>query len=62
MKTWTRVCIHTYTVMDQEGQSFTVERGKIYRTSAVYDDQTVTVFSSFWVRIPAWVFAGEEPA
>lgn len=62
MKTWRRICIHTYTVTDQDGVSFTLEQGREYLTSGVLDDNRVMVFSSYWVSVPLWVFAGEEPA
>lgn len=49
----------TYTVTDREGTSFTVERGREYLTSSEDADKRVMVFSTYWVRIPVWVFAGE---
>lgn len=58
METWTRICIKPRSVTDPIGQHFTVERGQEYLTSRSADGY-VTVFSTFWVRVPADIFAGE---
>jgi hypothetical protein len=59
MQTFHRICIQDHTVTDQEGTSFTVERGKEYLTSAE-DKGSVVVFSRYWVPVPATIFAGEK--
>lgn len=68
MQTFKRICIKDFTVTDSYGKSFTVYRGKEYRTSAVNCAPAigpdpvkdhVIVFSTYWVPIPANVFAGE---
>lgn len=60
MKTFRRVCIETYTVTDQEGTSFTLERAKEYLTS-LEKDGNVVVFSRYWVTVPVSIFAGAQP-
>lgn len=68
MKTFKRICIKDFTVTDRHGKSFTVNRGKEYRTSEVNNAPAigpepvkdhVIVFSNYWVPIPVEVFAGE---
>ena len=58
MKTFKRVCIEDYTIIDQEGTSFTVKRAKEYITGPEKDSALV-VFSQYWVMVPARIFAGE---
>lgn len=59
MKTFKRVCIKSYTITDEEGQSLTIERQREYLTSPE-EDGMVTVFSQYWVKVPVDIFAGEE--
>lgn len=68
MQTFNRICIKDFTVTDEAETSFTVKRGKEYRTSAVNSAPAigpepvkdhVIVFSNYWVPIPIDVFAGE---
>jgi len=56
VKVFERLCAEDYTVTDQEGTSFTVERGHVYTTSRVREDGLLTVFSRYWVEVPATVF------
>lgn len=58
-KTFKRVCIKDYTVTDEEGTSFTVQRAKEYITSSERDG-VVVVFSQYWVTVPVEIFAGEQ--
>lgn len=60
MKTFKRVCLEDYTIVDAEGTTFTVERAKEYTTSAEKDG-TVVVFSRYWVTVPVRIFAGAVP-
>jgi hypothetical protein len=61
MKTFNRICIQSCTVTDDSGDSLTIERGKEYTTSDVNAEGSVTVFSTFWVKFPASLFAGAIP-
>ena len=65
MQTFNRICIKDWVVKTHEDDSFTngvtirLKRGEEYLTSAVDDDQNVTVFSSYWFSAPVSIFAGE---
>lgn len=59
MKTFKRICIHDHTVKDSD-ESFTVNRGTEYITS-VEEGGYVTVFSTYWAKVPVSMFAGEVP-
>lgn len=58
MKTYNRICIKDYTIEDQEGTTFTINRGEEYTTSRE-EDNKVMVFSTYWVWVPSNIFAGE---
>lgn len=61
MKTYCRICLHDYSVTDDD-RSFTLQRGAEYLTSAKRDDGTVTVFTSYWISgVPVLLFGGEVP-
>ena len=61
MKTKQRLCGRKWSVTAENGDHFAVERGKEYTTTAwVHDDNTVTVFSNFWVRVPIGVFFDQD--
>jgi len=60
MKTFNRVCIKDYSIVDQEGNTATVEKGKKYLTSNVNSDGEVKVFSKFWVFFPFELFTVGE--
>ena len=57
MRTFERICIEDYTVRAENGDTLTLRRGEEYITSAERDGM-VTVFSAFWVPVPAAPFAG----
>ena len=57
--TFKRVCIEDYTVTDYEGTSFTVHRAREYTTGPEQNGEVI-VFSTYWVRVPVRVFAGER--
>ena len=68
MKTFKRICLKDFTVVDEMGTSFTIKRGKEYITSAVNEAPAigphprkdhVIVFSDYWVHIPIDIFGGE---
>jgi hypothetical protein len=58
--TFNRICIEEFTVRDQEGTTFTVERGKEYLTGEENEHGNVTVLSRYWVTVPVRIFAGEQ--
>ena len=69
MTTFKRICIHDWEVTAENGDHFKVERGREYITSAVNESPSigpkneegcVVVFDSFWVPVPANIFAGER--
>ena len=60
MITFKRVCIKDHTIEDTNGDSFTLKRTKEYTTSPIREeDNTIMVFSTYWVRVPVDLFAGE---
>jgi hypothetical protein len=56
MKTLIRYCIKNHTITDQQGNSFTVKSDREYTTSDVDENNTVVVFSDYWVRVPIEIF------
>lgn len=60
MTTFKRICLEDYTITDTEGTSFTLQRAKEYTTSLEREDGTVMLFSTYWVRVPVTLFAGER--
>ena len=68
MQTYKRICLKNYEIEDDDGKTFTLERGKEYLTSGVNAapsigpspiENHVIVFSSFWIPVPLSVFGGE---
>ena len=60
MQTFKRVCVENYEIEDPDThETFTVQRAKEYTTSAERPDGSLTVFSRYWVSVPARIFAGE---
>ena len=62
MRIMKRICIKDWEVTAENGDHFSVKRGKEYTTSENRKDGTCTVFSNYWVRVPISHFAGELPA
>jgi len=60
MKTFNRVCIEDFTVVDADKNIAQVKRGQEYLTSEPYDDGTVIVFTNYWFKVPLIHFAGER--
>jgi hypothetical protein len=64
VKTFNRICIEDHTIegigRDGEDVSFILKRGKEYLTSTEKDGH-VTVFTTYWLRVPVDIFAGERP-
>jgi hypothetical protein len=61
MKVVNRICIKTEEFVDGPDRHITLQRGQEYVTSANERDGQVTVFSAYWFRAPAELFAGPEP-
>lgn len=68
MKTFKRICLKDYEVTAENGDTFKVERGREYITSAVNESSSlgpepvkdhVIVYSDYWVPVPIAVFGGE---
>ena len=59
MKTLKQLCIKSHTVKDKEGNSWTAEQGKFYTTS-IPKDNSVIVFSNYWVNVPKDIFVEAE--
>ena len=69
MKTFRRICIKDYEIIDSTGATFSLRRGEEYRTSAINNAPSivgpeakeghVVVFSNYWVSVPVDIFAGE---
>lgn len=59
MTTYKRICITTHTIKDSTGAEMTLERGREYLTSEEKDGE-VCVFSTYWVYVPAVLFAGAQ--
>lgn len=61
MQTRQRLCGKFWCITAKNGDYFELERGKEYTTSKLYDDNTVTVFSNYWVpRVPVDVFYEQD--
>ena len=60
MMTFNRICLEDYEMEDGDRQ-FTLKRGQEYTTSPTREaDETVMVFSRYWVRVPVRIFAGAK--
>jgi len=60
MRTWNRICIKDFQISALNGDTLRLKRGKDYLTSDINDKDEVMVFSTFWVWVPVYIFAGEE--
>lgn len=48
-----QLCIKSFEIIAQNGDHWRAEQGKRYTTTVPSDEEeTVTVFSDFWVRVP----------
>jgi hypothetical protein len=60
MTTFKRICLRDHPMEDpRTGEQFSLRRGQEYITGAERADGNVTVFSTYWVAVPASLFAGE---
>lgn len=61
MQTKQRLCGKFWSISAENGDYFEVKRGKEYTTTAkIHNDNTVTVFSNYWVRVPVNVFFEQD--
>jgi hypothetical protein len=60
-QTFNRICLEDYPLVDEDDPTltFTLKRGKEYITSPERDGQ-VRVYSTYWVWVPATLFAGAK--
>ena len=58
METYNRICIADFTLKAQNGDTLNLQREREYLTSKE-ENESVTVFTNFWVKVPASLFAGE---
>jgi len=58
MHTFNRICIKDFEIKHDDG-IFIIKRGKEYITSPIDDDGNVFVYSTYWLSVPANIFAGE---
>jgi hypothetical protein len=59
MKTFTRVCIKDFEIVDLGDRKLTLKSGEQYLTSEEKDGM-VMVFTTFWVTVPAALFSYER--
>lgn len=59
METYKRICIKDWAIEAENGDRQELKRGKEYITSVPRKDDSVIVFSTFWVSAPLDIFAGE---
>ena len=57
-ETYKRICIEDYLLVAENGDCLELRRGIEYITSKETQGQ-ILVYSSFWVLVPADLFAGE---
>jgi hypothetical protein len=55
-----RTCIEFWSITAQNGDHFETVPGKDYTTSTDWEDGSCTVFTGFWVRVPARCFTGKR--
>ena len=58
-----QLCVKSYEITAQNGDYWKAEQGRKYTTTVPSEDnQTITVFSSFWVAVPKDHFVLAEQA
>jgi len=61
MKVCTRKCIEPFETTAENGDRLELIPGKVYTTTFEDADGMLTVFSRFWVYVPAKFFTGGTP-
>lgn len=61
MKVYEAKCVKSWSITAQNGDHFELEQGKNYTIGAPAVDQTVMVFSRFWLRVPMNCFEPVAP-
>lgn len=60
MKIFYRDCVKDFVLEALNGDRLELVKGKEYITSPIYEDKQVTVFTRYWVKVPAKLFKGER--
>jgi hypothetical protein len=60
MKVYYRDCVKDFVLEAKNGDRLELVSGLEYLTSPKYEDDTVTVFTRFWVKVPLDLFTGER--
>jgi len=60
LKTLKQICLYDQTLVDSEGNKLELKRGQEYITGLPNLNNEVMVFSTYWVKVPANWFAGEQ--
>jgi len=60
MKIFYRDCVKDFVLEALNGDRLELVKGKEYITSPIYEDKQVTVFTRYWVKVPADLFDGER--
>ena len=67
MRTFKRICLRDFTVVDELGHTCTIKRGMEYITSEVNAAPAfgpeplrdhVVVFTNYWIHVPVEIFGG----
>lgn len=56
-KTFERLCVEDVHTTESPNSLKLLEKGKSYLTSQVWEDDTVTVFTDYWIKVDADVFS-----
>ena len=56
MRVEKRKCVKDFDHTDKKGNHFYLRKGKVYTTSLIEDD-TLTVFTNYWVKMSASYFS-----
>ena len=59
-KTFERLCVEDVHYSEYPTSGKILEKGETYLTSQVWDDNTVTVFTEYWVKVDVEVFSLER--
>ena len=60
MTTFKRICTTDYILEDSIGQTLKLYRSKEYLTSEPDENNYVTVFAEYWVKLPISIFEDEK--
>jgi hypothetical protein len=60
MKIFYRDCVKDFVLEALNGDRLELVKGREYVTSPIYEDNMVTVFTRYWVKVPSNLFEGER--